>query len=327
MSGPEIRRVKPASVASLGALAAVLIIGIAYLSFGVLRFDPFAEHTTGRMLLANSGSIGPGAPVLLTGIRVGEVTGVQKAHSGVEVVFQINEGYQVPANSTVKIENLSALGEPYIEFKPTDNRGPYIQDNQLLDTRDIQAPMLIPELSSRAVEFINQLDPAVMSRLVGTVDTALAGTEAQVPKLERATKLLAATILSRTDLIRQLLTDLQTAGADMEWTGPSLIAAGPYWTEFGERIEDVIGAGADLFEVGDAPNQYLTGDGLLPFLDRLTALLTKLGPELSELVPVLAPVAAQATATLGQLDIGALISQAVNTVGDDGAIHLRINVK
>lgn len=323
----RLRSVKPASVLSLGAILLVLIVGIAYMSLGVLKINPFKDFTTAIMLLADSGGIGNDSPVLLTGIEVGKVTAVKKIATGVEVDLRIDNTYKIPANSAIRIENLSALGEPYVEFAPSSNDGPYIQNNQVLDTRNIQAPMSIPQVAVRVVELLHQFDPKAVSSLVDTADKALTGTESEVPRLERSTKLLAATILSRTEPFRQLLTDLQTLGADMDWAGPGLRDSGPQFAEFGTHLEDIINIAARLFEVGDSPTMYQTGDGLVPFLKNATALLNKIGPSLADLVPILQPLADDAARVGSQLDISSLIAQAVNTVGDDGALHLQIAIK
>ncbi|MFB8004854.1 MlaD family protein [Nocardia sp. NPDC056000] len=323
----RLGRPKTSSIVSLGALAGVLLIGIAYLGLGVLRYDPFADLTRVRMVLANSGSIGIGTPVLLTGIPIGTVTTVRRGTAGVEVSLEFAGAHHIPVSSAVKIENLSALGEPYIDFQPPDTRGPYLRDGQQLDTAKVQVPLLIPDLSVKAVQFIRQLDPATMTSLVHTLDTTLTGTEAQLPQLERATSLLAATLLSRTGTIRQLLTDLQTTGADMDWTGPALAASGPYWSLLGQRLEELITTASRVIEKGDAPHDYLTGNGVVPFLNQLNATMTRLGPEFTQLVPVLQPLTADATSSLGRLDISALIAQALGTVGDDSAVHLRLSVK
>lgn len=320
----RLRAVRPISLASLGALLLVLALGSTYLTLGVLRYDPWREYTTARLLVARSGGLGTGAPVLLTGIRVGEVTAVRRSTTGAEVEFRFSATHRIPADSLITIENLSALGEPYLEFAPKAEHGPYISDHQVLDTA--RTPVSIPEVSTRVVKFIQQLDPAAIGSLVHTVDTALAGTDTEIPRLEHATTLLAATLLSRTDTIRQLLADLQTTGADMEWTGPALAESGPKWAEFGDKLNQLIKSAGTVFDQGDIPKDYLTGDGIVPVLHLLDGLVGKLGPSLAELAPVLAPMVAQSTTALGRLDIGALITQALGAVGDD-AIRLHITTK
>lgn len=319
--------IRPASAASLGAILLVLVFGIGYLSVGVLGVDPFREQLTAHLLVRNSGGLGVNSPVMRTGIRIGKVTRIVRTADGVQVDFQIDGAHRIPVTSSVVIENLSALGEPYLEFKPRHDQGPYVHDGQRLDARAERAPVLIPQLSVKVVDFIGQLDPKAIARLVGTLDTALKGTEGEVPRLERSTRLLAATLLSRSAALRQLSADLQATGADMEWTGPALAASGPAWGAFGGRIDALINTAATVFEVGDAPNDYVNGDGVVPFLHRLADLLNRIGPQMSELAPVLAPMAGQIDGALGRLDISALLTQALATVGDDGALHLRIDVK
>lgn len=315
------------SVTSLGAIALVFAVGSAYLVFGVLRYNPLTDYTTLRMELTNSGGLGPKSPVLLTGIEVGRVTDVRAIPSGVEVEMRIDDAYAVPADSAVRIESLSSLGEPYVLFQPRSDTATYLQTGQTIDTSDIVMPVSIPEVASRAVDLINQLDPRVISALVGTASTALAGTQAQIPRLEHATKMLAATILSTSPSVRQLLIDLQVMLGDSTWVEPSLAGAGLEFADFGTRADTAIETLAKVVEKGNPPADYNTGDGIVPFLHNLTRLMHTVGPGFSELAPVIQPLVATVTSSIGQLDISALVSQALASVGDDGAVRLRINVK
>ncbi|MGY2089139.1 MULTISPECIES: MlaD family protein [Nocardia] len=321
------RSIKPRSLVSSAAIVAVLLAGIGYLSFGVLHMDPVRDDITVRMLLADSGGVGANSPVLLSGVRVGRVAAVDTVPAGVEFRLRLDTRYRVPASSTVRVEAVSALGEPYVEFDPPGQTGPYLSDNQLVDTRGMPMPMSIPQVSVRAVELLRQFDPATMKSLIGTIDTAITGTGGEMPRLERANTLLAATILSRSDLLHQLLTDMQTIGADMSWAGSSLQTSGRGWQQFGVSIDALIIAASGLFVKGNSPTDYNTGDGLVPFLQRLDSVVGKAGPLVQQLTPMLEPMADTAVHAGADIDISALISQALAMVGDDAAVRLRINVK
>lgn len=65
-------------LASLGGIAAITVLGASYLTFGVVQVDPFADYTEASMVLKNSGGLGVGSPILLTGIEVGRVTSVDR---------------------------------------------------------------------------------------------------------------------------------------------------------------------------------------------------------------------------------------------------------
>ncbi|NMN99178.1 MlaD family protein [Antrihabitans stalactiti] len=320
-------KTKLSSILSLTAIALVLVIGVGYLTFGIVRVKWFTQYTTATMVLTNSGSLGPESPILLRGVKVGDVTSVNHVSGGVEVKFRVEDKFHIPTSSTVRIENLSALGEPYVQFTPSTADGPYLQSGQQIDTRSIEMPLSIPDVARTVTNLMIQLDPEAISAIVNTVSQGFSGLEKVIPNLSRSTSLLAATILSRTPEIRSLLTDLQTIGSDMEWTGPAMASAGPLWADFGTKVEMVVESLAKFVRIPGVPDTYITGNGIIPFLPKLTAYLETIGPDLQPLVPILAPLAATATAAIPAIDISSLISQALNATADDGAIHLQINVK
>ncbi|WP_227981503.1 MlaD family protein [Nocardia spumae] len=311
---------------SLIAIAAVLVFGIVYMTVGVLHLDPRRSYVTANLHLDNSGGLGPNSPVLFDGVAVGTAQSVRKQASGVVVALKIDKRYRIPATGDIHIEQLSALGEPYVEFAPTGNSGPYLTDGQDIAADRVRLPMSVTALSSRAVQLLNQIHPEAISHLVGTFDTALAGTDQAMRTLRRSSDLLAATLLSRTDIIRQLFADMQAMGANMQWLGPSVDTAGAQLGLFGTSLTKIVENGSLLSKAQPVSN-YFTGDGLVPFLGRLTDLLNTIGPGLAPLAPVLQPVVTDAVARAPHVDISALIGQALQSVDPDGTLHFRIHVK
>jgi phospholipid/cholesterol/gamma-HCH transport system substrate-binding protein len=310
---------------SLSAIAAVLILGIGYMTVGVLHVDPRREFCTAELRLATSGGLGAHAPVLLDGVQVGRAEEIGKQATGVLVRLRIDGRYRIPVASDVRIEQLSALGEPYIEFAPRSAAGPYLRDGQVVPTEQVHTPMTITELSARLVDLLGQLHPETIASLVGTVDRALSGTDAAMRTLQRSTTLLAAALLSRTATLRQLFTDVQALGGDgIDRLGPSMATAGPELGRFGQALSDIVEQ-ASAFVESRPVADYFTGDGLTPFMGNLTDLLNRIGPGVAPLTPVLGAAAADAVAHAPRLDVGALIDQALHNVDPDGTVHLRIS--
>ncbi|MBC7302725.1 MAG: MCE family protein [Nocardia sp.] len=311
---------------SLSAIAAVLIFGVGYMSLGVLRLDPRLTYITADLRQDNSGGLGPNSPVLLAGVQVGRTESVRKQAGGVLVRLRIDSRYQIPVSSEVRIEQLSALGEPYIAFAPESGAGPFLEDGQVVAADRIHRPMTITALSARLVELLDQIHPEAIARLVDTFDRALAGTDAAMQTLQRSSTLLAATLLSRTDTLRQLFADMQALGGDMAWLGPSLATAGPLFGEFGVTLNAIVESGAELVDSRPV-SDFFTGDGLVPFLDNLTALIAEIGPSIAPLGQILGPVVTDAVNRAPAIDISTLIDQALQSVDADGTVHLRIGVK
>ncbi|NNH74624.1 MCE family protein [Nocardia uniformis] len=314
------------SIASLTGIAVVTVVGASYLTFGVVRADPWAEFTHASMVLPNSGSLEVGSPILLTGIEVGEVTSVQGVAAGVEVGFRLDADRQVPSDSTVVIEHLSALGEPYVEFRPNGGGGPYLTDGQRLDASTVRPPLSIPEVARLVTQTMNQLDPAVVGSLVDTVGKAFIGTDSAMPPLQRAGDLLAAAIMSREPKIASLLNSFQATAADMDGMGEATGAAAPAFVEFSHALTELTEAVGRLVDGRPGPQDYLAEGGLASFLARLDDWLQQAGPELKTLAPTLRPLADAARSTGPRIDISSLISQALADTGD-GAVRVRVNVK
>ncbi|MEU8900957.1 MlaD family protein [Nocardia sp. NPDC048505] len=319
-------KVKPGSLASLAGIAAILILGAAYLTFGVVRFDPFADYTDASLVLKNSGGLGVGSPILLTGIAVGKVTSVESTPAGVEVGFRVDGAHRLPTDSVVTIEHLSALGEPYVQFVPKRDGGPYLRAGQRLDTADVRTPLSIAEVARMVTKTMNQLDPAVVDSLVQTMSKSLTGTESVMPELARSGDLLAATIMTRSPKIAELLNSFQFAAKDIDWANPALSEAAPNFVEFGKVLDGLVEAVGRLVLSDGAPEMYLEGNGVVPFLERITEWLNEVGPELKSLIPGLRPLTDAIASSAPQLDLSTLISQALQGTDAD-AVKVRVSVK
>ncbi|MFD6401662.1 MlaD family protein [Nocardia sp. NPDC060249] len=316
---------KLGALASLGGIAAITVLGASYLTFGVVRVDPFADYTAASIEIANSGGLSVGSPILLTGIEIGEVTGVDTSASGrVRVGFRFGAEHKVPMSSVVTIEHLSSLGEPYVQFVPRDAGGPYLADGQRLSGENVRTPMSIPEVARLVTKTVEQLDPVVVGSLVDTLGTAMAGTENVVPELARAGDLLAAALMSRAPAIGELQNNFEYVSGDIGWAGPATSAAAPAFIRLSQVIDQFVESVGRATE-GD-PQMYLRDGGLVPLLEQLTAKLNELGPELSALLPGLRPLTESVTATAPQLDLSALIAQALHNTDAD-AVKVRVAIK
>lgn len=317
---------KPGSVVSLLAIVILAVTSSVYLLFGVARVDWFKERITASMVIPDSANLVPRSPILLSGIRSGEVTSTQNTPDGVEVRFWITSQARIPTGSQVVIESLSALSEPYINFRPTSGDGPYITDGQRISTQSVRIPSSLPDVATQVVDLLNQLDPDAISSLIDTFSQSMAGTEKVLPQLTRASDLLAATLLARTPQIRALLINAQVPGPDVAVAGAQMAEAGPLWGQFGVKVSEVVASLEVLLNARPVPEAYTEGNGLVAFLPRVTDYINRIGPDLQRLYPVVSPLIINAGNSLQNVDISALIAQAVDSVSPDGAIRLQITL-
>ncbi|MBL1079599.1 MCE family protein [Nocardia sp. 2] len=319
-----MRRPKLSSILSLGSIAVITVLAVAYLLTGIARVDWFTRHTGAVMLIPDSANLVPRSPVLLSGVRVGQIDSVRNTVNGVEVHFLLDPGARIPADSSVVIESLSALSEPYINFRPTTGNGPYLSDGEMIRTTSIRTPLPLPQLAGNLTDLVRQLDPNTLKSLVQTMTQALGGTAALVPTLARASDLLAATLLARMPQIRQLLINAQVPGAQVAEAGAQMSEAGPQFAEFGVKVNQVVDALQHLINARPVPQAYTDDNGLLSLLPKVIDRVERIGPDLQKLYPVVGPLIDSAAASTTGIDLSALIEQALAGVSPNGALQLQI---
>ena len=127
--------------------------------------------------------------VLLRGVPVGKVTRTSTSVNAASIDFYIEGHYKVPVDTEVHLQNLSALGESYIELRPRSDEGPILRDNQRIATESVVQPPSISELATSVVRILHQLDPDALARIIAESDAALPDPVAVLPNLSRAATL------------------------------------------------------------------------------------------------------------------------------------------
>ncbi|MFV8170463.1 MlaD family protein [Mycolicibacterium peregrinum] len=89
---------------------------VGYVASLGLRMGPPADRTELSMDVSGINNLEIDSNVLLRGVPIGKVTGFDTTVSSATIHFYIDSQYKIPTDSVVKLENLSALGESFIEL-------------------------------------------------------------------------------------------------------------------------------------------------------------------------------------------------------------------
>lgn len=309
---------------SMLGIVLILVLGSAYLAFGVAQIRPGENRFPVTMVLDRTAGVVEGAPVLVRGVPVGEVTTIVVQVDAVHLGLEISEESEIPATSPVRVENLSALGETYVDFRPESGDGPYLTGGEVITRDRVDAPIPIPAVARSVSAVLNEVDPEVLASLTSTLGRSLEGTENVMPELGRTSELLASTLMVRQPELRRLLIDVQAMGADMWWLDPAARESSPLWTLFAQRFSEIADSLARISNVGDTPRMYVEGDGLIPQLERITDWLDREGGSFVEIAPVLQELVADGPQPV---DIGVLVGQALDGVSPDGAVRLEVGMR
>jgi phospholipid/cholesterol/gamma-HCH transport system substrate-binding protein len=164
---------------------AVLVIGYTgfhYASLG--RLLGLRGYYTVQLELANAGGIFPQADVTYRGVSVGRVGVVRLTPSGVEADLNIsNAAPAIPADLKASVSNLSAVGEQYVDLKPTTSSGPYLTQGSVIPRRDTNLPLPVTSLLTSVNELATSVPLPELRIVLNNLAIGFGGTSTSLQAL------------------------------------------------------------------------------------------------------------------------------------------------
>lgn len=309
------------SIATFVAFIAMVSVFVSYVASLGIRVSPPGNPIALSLDVADINNIAVDSNVLLRGVPVGKVTGIVTSVSTATIHFYIDRKYEVPVDSDVRLENLSALGESYIEFEPRSSGGPIYRSGQ--HVTGVDQPASISELSTSVARVLNQLDPHQLSKVIGEADTGLPDPGRVLPNLTRASVLLRNTTASLKGQGRELLDNFQVLLQNASFVGPSLAGSAPSIRDLGPMTNIVWSAFFAPISLDLIPADVFQLSALIQriqkFLDDRGADLRVLGTATSANLKLIANA-------LKNFDSSQILANLLATVPADGSIELHMPV-
>jgi len=309
---------------TLAILAVMTLLGAAYMSVGVLDISPTKRVTRLTLMLNTSGGLMPTSEVTMRGIKVGRVTGIETTTSGLAVSIDLDRAHPVPANSAISVENLSAAGEQYIEFKPKLIAPPYFSDGAVIPA-DRVAPMVTgADLLTKANALMSALNLDQVHIIIDNASAAIAGNDDTLDSLATTAGLTAKVIHDDKQLLATLFSNVSTMTTNL-----GEINAGEVISETGKLLPRSVPA--FLRMVHEIETLSHTGVGVVGPDDPVGVLVTKLGQwidmlagPLSTFTTVLQPAVAPLHDI--KVDAGHWLDFWESTFNDSGGLRVQLNV-
>ncbi|ATL67227.1 MlaD family protein [Nocardia terpenica] len=304
---------------SLAGLLATTVAGLGYLGLGVLDLNPLRHTTTVTVRMASSGGLMDTSPVDLRGLRIGRVRSLTPTRAGIDAVVEFDARYRIPADSPVRVANLSAAGEQYLEFRPESADGPYLGDGAVIPPDRVRVPVTAAEAMAAMNNLLGQLDPTVVAHLIDTVDRATAGRDADLDRLADSADLFARTLRDKREAIARLWGNLQTLADDLDGHTATLSQVAPIVARADPEVVHLIRAFQDYSRVGE----NIWDDSLNPVMRKMNDYAGALAPDLALLATAIRP----ATAPLRSLclDAGSIVDLLDGAFPGDGAARITLS--
>ncbi|MFF4242882.1 MCE family protein [Streptomyces sp. NPDC001822] len=158
-------------------LIAVLVLGhlgARYADLG--HYIGLRGYYTVTVQLPQTGGLYTHSDVSYRGVSVGRVGPIELTDDGVEAELRIeNDAPAIPDSLHAVVANLSAVGEQYIDLRPTRADGPFLGNGSVIDQADTTIPAPVTDVLTSVDDLTASVDTEALRTVVDEFGAAFEG--------------------------------------------------------------------------------------------------------------------------------------------------------
>ncbi len=164
----------------IGAVTLALIIAVVAAAL-LFTSSVFSSTYPVRARFANAVGLEKGDQVLLAGVAIGRVSSVQVVGDHVVADLAINDGVQLPADSTAHIAVQSLLGVIGVNITPGGNWARLLSADSLIT--DTSVPFEYYQVQNASGRLLSATDAKALGQVVKDLEQATSGDKAQIQEI------------------------------------------------------------------------------------------------------------------------------------------------
>jgi phospholipid/cholesterol/gamma-HCH transport system substrate-binding protein len=202
----------------------ITVLGVGYVSSEYVGLDD-AFLGDGYVVTADfqeSGGIFANAEVTYRGVAVGRVDRLRLADDGVHVDLRIEEGVQIPSDTSAVVENRSAVGEQYVDLQPRSEGEPFLTDGDRIAQRRTETPLPTETLLLNLNRLVESVDKRDLVVVIDQLGAAFAGSGRDLQRLLDSGDALTRAAVDALPETTRLIDDGQTVLATQRASGSAI---------------------------------------------------------------------------------------------------------
>lgn len=215
-----------APFSSKAVVGLFVLVTLGILAWGTLQLGGFGfRRAEGYPLIAvfdSAYGVEPQSPVLIAGIKVGEVTDVELYQKRARITIKFLKGVQVHKDATALIKTAGIIGEKYIEINPGSEESPVLGPGEMIENAGSPPDFdkLAEALSDIAVD---------VKAITESLRYALAATDTReslrqtVLALERISREVEGAMAENREGVREIVESVRVLTARLEKQAPEVI--------------------------------------------------------------------------------------------------------
>jgi phospholipid/cholesterol/gamma-HCH transport system substrate-binding protein len=192
----RLSRMTPRAITEWNAkrIGAVSLLLVAVIVGGALALtsNVFASTYTVNARFANAVGLSPGAEVLMAGVQVGKVGNVSAVGNHVVAQLDINDGVQIPDDSTADISVETLLGVIGVNVNPGGDWSHLLRNGSVITNTGV--PYEFFQVRNIAGSQLSQTNATALGNVVTDLSKATSGDKSQIQQLIRGLAELTGTV-------------------------------------------------------------------------------------------------------------------------------------
>lgn len=157
-------------------VAMVFVVAVVYLFAAVLDQPLTSRPAEVKVQLANTGGLFKGSSATYRGVKVGRVTDMELTAEGAQATVALTSDIKIPASTIARVRSLSPVGEQYLDFAPTADGGPYLEDGAVIAASSTELPKSLASTVVAVNGVLRQIDDRKLHTLLHELAVGLTGT-------------------------------------------------------------------------------------------------------------------------------------------------------
>ena len=190
--------------------ALITVLGVTYVGARYAKLDRLFLDDAYRVAahFDESGGIFEGALVSYRGVTVGEVGELVLTEEGVDVMLDIQNGFDdIPRETRAQVANRSAVGEQYVDLQPVVDDGPYLEEGSEIPVAMTQTPISTTKFLTDIYTTVRSVDKDALRTVVGEFGRAFQGTGRDLGQIIDTSNSFIRTANDNFDVTTALLED------------------------------------------------------------------------------------------------------------------------
>jgi phospholipid/cholesterol/gamma-HCH transport system substrate-binding protein len=210
---------------------AFLIIGVLVIGYIGIRYADLGRYVGMRgyyvvgLDLPETGGLFPGSDVTYRGVSVGRVGALRLTATGVRADLHIDDSApKIPTSLSAVVANLSAVGEEYVDLRPSRGGGPYLADGGTIPRSATQVPPPVTNLLTNVNNLASSVPLNSLRTVVDELGTAFQGRGEDLQTLLDSASDFTKAADAATPATNQLIFDGQTVLRSQREEGDALLS-------------------------------------------------------------------------------------------------------